>query len=307
MDPLAAGRRIASLIGKADDAPRVIRAYHGSPHSFSRFDASKIGTGEGAQSYGHGLYFAGNELVARAYRDALERMVMPQTPEEMASDYLRTWHRPDAARQMAETHLQDAASYRIPDERQALIRAAIELMDSGKAKVMGRRGHMYEVEIGYPEEALLDWDKPVGAALAGRLDSRMAGDLAEEAQRMASMGQLPRHMQVLNRIAAGEPGLATGEMVYRAAGRFEPPASRPGWGSVTSTINDSVTNQARASERLLDAGIPGIRYLDQGSRSAGEGTRNYVMFPGTEDRIRILRQYGLLPPVAAAGIDSEGE
>ena len=34
--------------------------WHGSPHKFYAFDASKIGTGEGAQAYGHGLYFAGN-------------------------------------------------------------------------------------------------------------------------------------------------------------------------------------------------------------------------------------------------------
>src|SRR5258706_8248564 len=33
-----------------------ITAYHGSPHDFDRFDLSRIGTGEGAQAYGHGLY-----------------------------------------------------------------------------------------------------------------------------------------------------------------------------------------------------------------------------------------------------------
>jgi len=33
-----------------------------------------------------------------------------------------------------------------------------------------------------------------------------------------------------------------------------------------------------ASERLREAGVPGIRYLDQGSRGAGDGTRNYVAF-----------------------------
>jgi hypothetical protein len=55
----------------------------------------------------------------------------------------------------------------------------------------------------------------------------------------------------------------------------------------------------------LDAGIPGIRYLDQGSRSAGEGTRNYVMFPGTEDHIRILRQYGLLAPMALPALQED--
>ena len=45
-----------------------IKAYHGSPHDFDAFDLSKIGTGEGAQAYGHGLYFAENEAIAKAYR-----------------------------------------------------------------------------------------------------------------------------------------------------------------------------------------------------------------------------------------------
>src|SRR6185437_16282352 len=48
-----------------------IKAYHGSPHDFDAFDLSKIGTGEGAQAYGHGLYFADNEGVAKSYRDTL--------------------------------------------------------------------------------------------------------------------------------------------------------------------------------------------------------------------------------------------
>ena len=42
-----------------------ITAYHGSPHEFDQFDTSKIGTGEGAQSYGHGLYFAEHEPIAK--------------------------------------------------------------------------------------------------------------------------------------------------------------------------------------------------------------------------------------------------
>lgn len=53
-----------------DQAPKGIRAYHGSPHDFDRFDMSKIGTGEGAQAYGHGLYFAENEGVAKSYKQA---------------------------------------------------------------------------------------------------------------------------------------------------------------------------------------------------------------------------------------------
>src|SRR4030095_5667329 len=44
-----------------------IKAYHGSPYDFERFDPSRIGTGEGAQAYGHGLYFAEAEPVAESY------------------------------------------------------------------------------------------------------------------------------------------------------------------------------------------------------------------------------------------------
>ena len=47
-----------------------VTAYHGSPHSFDAFSNDAIGTGEGAQAYGHGLYFAENEGVARGYRDS---------------------------------------------------------------------------------------------------------------------------------------------------------------------------------------------------------------------------------------------
>src|SRR5262245_53429063 len=59
------------LVRKAVEAVQGIRAYHGSPHDFERFDLSKIGTGEGAQVFGHGLYFAENPEVARTYRNAL--------------------------------------------------------------------------------------------------------------------------------------------------------------------------------------------------------------------------------------------
>ena len=49
-----------------------IKAFHGSPHDFDRFSTENIGTGEGAQAYGHGLYFAEREGTAKAYRDNLK-------------------------------------------------------------------------------------------------------------------------------------------------------------------------------------------------------------------------------------------
>jgi hypothetical protein len=47
--------------------------YHGSPHVFDKFALSAIGTGEGAQAHGWGLYFAGNKETAECYREKLSR------------------------------------------------------------------------------------------------------------------------------------------------------------------------------------------------------------------------------------------
>lgn len=50
-------------------------AYHGTPHSFEQFDLGAIGTGEGAQAHGWGLYFAENKKVAERYRETLLKRV----------------------------------------------------------------------------------------------------------------------------------------------------------------------------------------------------------------------------------------
>lgn len=46
-------------------------AYHGSPAIFDKFDINKLGSGEGSQIYGHGMYFAENPMVAEYYRSKL--------------------------------------------------------------------------------------------------------------------------------------------------------------------------------------------------------------------------------------------
>lgn len=48
-------------------------AYHGTPHSFEKFDLGAIGTGEGAQAHGWGLYFAANKKTAERYKEKLTR------------------------------------------------------------------------------------------------------------------------------------------------------------------------------------------------------------------------------------------
>ena len=46
-------------------------AYHGTPHRFDKFSTEHIGTGEGAQAHGWGLYFAGDKNVSENYRSKL--------------------------------------------------------------------------------------------------------------------------------------------------------------------------------------------------------------------------------------------
>jgi hypothetical protein len=67
--------RIAAALRKT--APIAeLDVYHGTPHKYApteanplgEFDASKIGTGEGAQAYGHGMYLAETPEVAKTYK-----------------------------------------------------------------------------------------------------------------------------------------------------------------------------------------------------------------------------------------------
>lgn len=54
---------------------RYIMAWHGSPHDFDKFTTEKIGTGEGAQIFGWGLYFTDTKQIAeRQYRDRLSNV-----------------------------------------------------------------------------------------------------------------------------------------------------------------------------------------------------------------------------------------
>lgn len=77
IDPVAAVDEVITGFGRArdlrlptDDEPGII-VFHGSGSDFDRFQLSKIGTGEGAQAFGRGLYFTDLEDIAKFYRDAV--------------------------------------------------------------------------------------------------------------------------------------------------------------------------------------------------------------------------------------------
>jgi hypothetical protein len=78
MNGTALGRGIFRAVNALIVAPgadkfnrEAITAYHGTPHRVDKFTTAKIGTGEGAQVYGWGLYFAQNPAVAEQYQKGL--------------------------------------------------------------------------------------------------------------------------------------------------------------------------------------------------------------------------------------------
>ena len=270
-----------------DSVRQVIRAYHGSPYDFDKFDASKIGTGEGAQAYGHGLYFAGHEPVARRYRDMLALDAPYASAEEAAAEYLAIngGDAPSALKVLS-MHAAEPGQFGYGTaDQQEIIRRARELVESGAPIAPRERtGHMYEVEIGHPEAALLDLDAPASGNQKAALLQAAFNAPGNKWQRMA--------MEEIT--SPRTRSKAAVESLMRA---YNAEAGDPMAGRVAS--------QAAVSESLMRGGVPGAMYFDRGSRSVGEGTRNYVMFPGTEDSIRILRKYGMMAPIAAGAASGE--
>ena len=262
---LAADQARASLPGLlagAADEPRGITAYHGSPHDFDRFSMDKIGTGEGAQAYGHGLYFAENEGVARNYKAALSK------PESV-----RAFPSAEDAKQFGEP---------VPDGTGGF---AAKLGD-GSYVTDGAGGRMYEVRINADPEDFLDWDKPL---------SQQSKPVRDAVKELRPDEQTVRMISDLEaKEASGAGNYASRMLLARLKKRF-------GSHAVEQDVRgSSIMSDERAAALLRDSGIPGIRYLDQGSRGAGEGSRNYVLF--RDDIIEIVKKYGIAAAASMYGM-----
>jgi len=110
----------------------------------------------------------------------------------------------------------------------------------------------------------LDWDTPMGR------QSDHVINAMKQANGIAPEADLPAHIADM-----------TGKELYEK-------------------LSKAVGGQHQASSILQDKyGIPGIRYLDAGSRDAGEGTRNSVVFDA--NTMDIIRRYGLAGLMAGGG------
>ena len=155
----------------------MVKAYHGSPHDFEAFDISKVGTGEGAQAYGHGLYFAENPKVAGQYRAALSDLSLSingkritTTPGSVADGAL-AWvqdaaagHHDDPIGQ-AITDLKDMIATHeggpsVARPRYGPMIRQLEGWQSAGAKLTPG-GALYHVHINAEPHEFLQWDKPL--------------------------------------------------------------------------------------------------------------------------------------------------
>jgi hypothetical protein len=140
---------------------------------------------------------------------------------------------------------------------------------------------MYEVNINADPEHFLDWNKPLGADSPARQTLRDYSDVFID----HSDPQL-RNAAKDAYIAASNPDL-TGQGVHD---------------TLTKVLGGDKVAAANAMKN--DIGAPGIKYLDAGSRAAGDGSRNYVVFDPSI--IEIMRKYGLAGLTTMGGLGGLG-
>jgi hypothetical protein len=285
---------------EAGDAVRsVIRAYHGSPRPehFNKFDSGFLGTGQGAETYAHGHYSAQNPAIADDYRrslsygklksDFLDALPQDADPSEVVESLASFDPRQQRFLQAMDDN--DWLGYDYPSQAisAAMKRNGLSGVDATDELVDARKnlGTGYELAIDIPEHALLDWDSPA---------------------RSQSREMLSAFEDAASRVANPD------EHKFFGIGGYKDPQMASQWHNHNLTRGNrsgqdvwqamvSMHGPRGAADRLFSQGVPGVRYLDSGSRGVSEPqTRNYVVFPGAEDAIRILRKFSWVAPVMAA-------
>lgn len=244
--------------------------WHGTPHEFrgtranplGEFDISKLGTGEGAQVFGHGIYQAENERVAKGYRDDLSGGVTYKGQVPAPGGTNPSWHavhsvaehmedRGTTAEQaieaMIEAHNVGAANFMFeqrglrPDvveanrKRSEFHMGVVDALQRLDPKDFAHQtGQLYESELHIHPDHILDWDKPI------EHQSQYVQD---------------RLRDVTDQYK-GTPH-KTGEFVH----------------AILANPTYRQADKAQAARELLRRGIPGLRYLDNHSRRAAEEHR----------------------------------
>jgi hypothetical protein len=161
-DAKGRGSAVANVVNA--NRPRVenpIKVYHGSPHDFDKFDSSKIGTGEGAQAFGHGLYFAENPGTAQSYKLAGQPAFRSHVVQQRVKDALDANGGNEAA---AKNWLNDRMLRATDQPTRQHYQDAVNNFDAVLKDDVGR---LYEVSLHAKPEQFLDWDLPLSKQSEG--------------------------------------------------------------------------------------------------------------------------------------------
>jgi len=293
--PLGAGEVVGEMLGPMRGKPPMaeIDVYHGSPHRFEEFDASKIGTGEGAQAFGHGIYLAESPNVAGIYKNsnrALDTQSLQNVPNLTPKEHSR----------LGELTMRERTNQSLTPAEIAELRQLESKQDQLVQQVNAIRqqaGSLYKADL--PDEMvdrMLDWDKPLSE------QRELATPILKELGYLRPNDDGPRQFaQAVKALdmeyggfgESGANGMALFKAIYRGLEQGKPKvidfAKRMNLGDQAMFMEASPL----ASEVMKRMGIPGIRYLDAGSRGqGGTGTRNFVVFPGEEKKVKILERNG---------------
>jgi hypothetical protein len=247
----------------ARQEPKGIRAYHASPHDFDRFDISKIGTGEGAQAYGHGLYAAESPMVSGRggqYDQAFTARALGKTDLNQQEHAILRAMKPDATDgDVLDAIMKQGAVSKAPDGLPEFDQA-----DAAIRRIRDAKSKIYEVNIKADPSEFLDWDVPLSKQ-------------SEKAQQ-ALLPHLRKDWEASGNSPSSWLEFGEGQSVSNPVGTLMERAGHR-------------VGPEQVSQALREAGIPGIRYKDQGSRGAEGGTSNYVVFD--DKLIDIVKKYGL--------------
>jgi len=301
-----------------------MNVYHGGPHKWGpepdfphgRPRLDKMGTGEGAQAYGHGFYSAEAKGVAKDYQDVLgsNSLEFPDgrsfrnftngdtdNVRPVLEEYSKKFGYDDAVADTALTSIDDQGS----------IEGALAYLRYERETIASKlRGYGYtKPEIDYHEQhyddgiAFLNRMKDAGFKESeGTLykldlpDEDVAkyldwdAPLSEQPEALAALNSsIPR--KIINKVNQGYDDFSGRAPKEYRVGVGQ--AKRWDGQQVYNALKSEMTAQ-EASEALRKAGIPGLKYYDGMSRNAGEGTRNYVTWDqDVLDRATMLERNGV--------------
>jgi len=165
----------------------TIKGFHGSPHKFKKFQMSKMGTGEGAQAFGHGLYFGDKRSIGEFYAKEVGGSVpIFKSISRELNDDIPGWIRAEIGGQGESVEsvirrvtremdkvisnkpsgdmIADTARNSIIKSRKKTLNALYELKKTGDSS-MGAAGYVYDVSLHKgkdpSEYEYMRWDKTV--------------------------------------------------------------------------------------------------------------------------------------------------